>query len=292
MTASVLPNIHEMPPVQRTALWREKFSQPGRFNRMWQSDAAELDCHAHATLLRAEIMRLLIQKHIISPDVSLETLHKHIDPALKDYNYDDGVNGVTAALYDTDDHFIAEYHRFVKECLGHYFPYPFYFQAIPTLRVHCPDGYNAHHYPRYHTDVGYGHPPEEINVWVPLTEPVLPQYHGFRRMGLQDSRALLEKFDFNFFSFIDHAIHDKAFNRSLDALSPQVTTPLGKLLAFDARCIHTVEPLERHTRISMDIRIIPVEDFNALTVEYQGTGRRKVRYTPGHGYYSLSSDKL
>lgn len=62
--------------------------------------------------------------------------------------------------------------------------------------------------------------------------------------------------------------------------------------AFDSRCIHTGEPLMNHTRASIDIRIMPVEDYDNLEVEYQGLGRLKILYAPGQAYYPLSSDKL
>jgi hypothetical protein len=242
--------------------------------------------------LRSEIIRLLEAKGVAVPGGKLEQLHRHIGPELKKYGFDDGVNKVSSLLYETDDGFTRSYHRFVKEAVGRHFAYPFYFQATPTVRVHCPDGENSHHYPRYHTDIGYGHPPQEINVWIPLTSPMAPQYHGFRRTDVAHSREILEQFGFDFAPFIDRAVQDKPFNIRLNDVSPQVETKFGQFTAFDSRCIHTGEPLQLHTRVSIDIRIMPVADFEELSIEYQGTGRRRMRYVPGHGYHSLSSEEL
>jgi hypothetical protein len=287
-----LPSVHSLGEEERKALVRETYARQSRFQREFKTDAAEFDCGAIAHELRGEIVRLLIAKGVAVPEGNLEQLHRHIGPELRKYGLDDGVNKVSSLLYDTDDAFTASYHRFIAKSVAKHFPYPFYFQATPTVRVHCPDGENSHHYPRYHTDIGYGHPPEEINIWMPLTEPAAPQYHGFRRTDVAHSRDILTQFGFDFAPFIERAVRDRPFNIRLNDVSPQVTTPMGAFTAFDSRSIHTGEPLALHTRVSIDIRIMPVEDFNALPVEYQGTGRRRMRYVPGQGYHSLSSDKL
>jgi len=291
-SAEPLPSVHSLNEAQRSDLVRKTYDATSRFQREFGKDAMDLDCKEHAQELRAEIIRLLTAKGVTVPERKLEQLHRHIGPELKKYGFDDGVNKVSSLLYDTDDAFTKAYHRFMKEAVGRHFPYPFYFQATPTVRLHCPDGENSHHYPRYHTDIGYGHPPAEINIWIPLTEAAPPQYHGFRRTDVAHSRDLLAQFGFNFDPFIDRAVKDRAFNMLLNDVSPQVETPLGMFTAFDSRCIHTGEPLQIHTRVSIDVRIMPVEDFAALPVEYQGTGRRRMRYVPGHGYHIHSSQEL
>ena len=48
------------------------------------------------------------------------------------------------------------------------------------------------------------------------------------------------------------------------------------MLAFDSRCIHSGEPMKSHTRISMDIRILPLSQYEKMNIEYQGSGRRKI----------------
>lgn len=288
---SPLPNIHSLSDAERRTLVEKTFAKKSRFQTEFSSDAVDLDCAQYSKTLKGEVVRLLEAKGVQVPGGVIEKLHETIAPELKDYNFNDGVNKVTTLLYDTDDAFAASYHAFVKSLTRH-FPYPFYFQATPTIRIHCPGGANANHYPRYHTDIGYGHPPEEINLWIPLTEAQPPQQHGFRRTTVKHSYDILSQFDFDFAPFIGRAVNDKPFNYSLNDIAPQVVTKFGQFTAFDSRCIHTGEPLEKHTRASMDIRIIPVKDFEALEVEYQGTGRRRMRYVPGHGYHILSSDKL
>jgi hypothetical protein len=290
--ATAKDNIHTLPLAQRNTLYREEYRAKSYVQDIYSSDAVDLPIGDFGARLRSEVMRLLAAKGLIKGNEVLEELHQHIPQELKDYNFNDGVNKISTYLYDTDEPFTALYLQFIKECVAKHFTMPFYFQATPTIRLHCPEGKHNDHYPRYHTDIGYGHPPQEINIWIPLTEAMGEQQHGFRRMSVADSATLLDGFDYDFTPFIDKAINDKNFNAALNTQSPQVATPLSQMHAFDSRCIHTGEPLLAHTRASIDIRIIPVTDYDAMPVIYQGTGRRRILYAPGECYYTASSDQL
>lgn len=286
-------NIHSLSKDEQKKLMRKEFEGYHRFQSEFKTDSMEFECLEHSKALKSEILRILKMKGVIENIAQpLETIHERIPQEMKNYNYNDGVNKITTYLYDTDEQFINTYHKFIKECIRSYFKYPFYFQATTTIRIHCPGGENSNHYPRYHTDIGYGHPPQEINLWMPLTEPQGEQGHGFRIMSLADSRKILDGFDYDFEPFINKAINDKEYNYYCHQFAPQVKTRFGKFIAFDPRCVHTGEPLEKHTRASIDIRILPVEDYEKMNIEYQGTGRRRILYTPGEGYYNLSSDEL
>jgi hypothetical protein len=281
-----------LPAGERAQLMRREWAKESRFQREFGSDAKDLPTGNFSELMREQVMRQLRNRGIVQAGAQLEKLHETVPQELKDYGMDDGVNVISTYLYDTDEEFTTSYLKFVKECLGAHFPYPFYFQATPTVRIHCPNGKNANHYPRYHTDIGYGHPPQEINLWLPLTVPMGEQRHGFRKASVADSRTILEPFGYDFAPFIARAVNDPAYNQELNKLAPQVETGFGFCNAFDSRCVHTGEPLLNHTRASIDVRIMPVEDYNNRTIMYQGTGRRRVLYAPGAAYYHLPSDQL
>jgi hypothetical protein len=222
----------------------------------------------------------------------LEELHLHIPQKLKDYNFNDGVNKISSSFYENDEYFIQTYFDFIKEFLRKKFDFPFYFQATPTIRIHCPNGNNSDHYPRFHTDIGYGHPVQEINLWINLTKPIGEQKHGFRVMSLDDSMKLYEKNNYDFTKIVKQAIEDKDFNSECSKISPQIDNEEGEILVMDARCFHSGEPLLNHTRISMDVRIIAVEDYKKLPIIYQGAGRMKILFAPGGCYHQLNSEKL
>jgi len=68
------------------------------------------------------------------------------------------------------EHFARElgalYRTFVARVAALYYSESFYFQDVPTLRVHLPDNRAVG---EFHTDLIYGHPDGERSFWVPLT---------------------------------------------------------------------------------------------------------------------------
>jgi hypothetical protein len=285
-----LVNLNSLSTEERQSLTRKTYAKKSYFQTVFHQDRVELDCAKQSMAFRDEILRLLLERKIISEKVVLERLHEHVSEEMKTYGFDDGVNKISSYFYDTDEQFIQVYYQFIRHLRENYFKEPFWFQATPTIRIHCPNGINNHHYPRYHTDIGYGHPPEETNLWVPLTYVL--SGHGFRVMSVTDSTEILHDFDYDFPRLIDTAIKDKEFSNYCDTLSEPVTTELGKVLAFDSRCVHTGEPLRTHTRASMDIRVLPLSQYEKMDIQYQGAGRRKILFAPGHCYHEKTSDQI
>ena len=111
-------------------------------------------------------------------------------------------------------------------------------------------------------------------------------------MNIENTREILNQFDYRFDSFIKNAIAKKSFNEHLSEYAPQVDTNFGESLIFDSRCLHTGEPLIMHTRVSMDIRIISVADYDSENFLFQGQGKMQSIYQPGDAYSQLSSDQL
>jgi hypothetical protein len=244
--------------------------------------------------LRAKIKKLLVDKKIVSKDekFELENLHSVIPDSLKTYVFDTGVNALSQVFYETDDEFYNLYLEFIKTIYTNYFNFPFYFQKTPTIRLHCPESKGTSPYPRYHCDIGYGHPPQEVNLWMPLTSPFKVQKHGFRVMDFDNSKKILSKYNYDFSDFITDVIQKNDLNQHFHEFAPQVDTILGETLAFDSRCMHTGEALNFHTRVSIDVRIIPIASFEKEIYLFQGTGKMKSFYSPGDGYSEIASDLL
>lgn len=283
-------NLNTLSHDERKSLVQEIYSGNSYFQSLFHQDHIEIDCHASSLAFRNEIERILLEKNLIQKKVELENLHEVLTDEIKAYNFDDGVNKISTYFYDTDDKFLVVYHQFIRFLRQHFLQEPFWFQATPTIRIHCPNAKNNHHYPRYHSDISYGHPPEEINIWFPLTN--LLDGHSFRAMSVATSREILQPFAYDFDAFIQSAIHDKPFSKSCENQAKSVTTAFGKMMAFDSRCIHSGEPMQTHTRVSMDIRILPLSQYANMKIEYQGSGRRKILFTPGNCYHALHSDQL
>jgi hypothetical protein len=283
-------NINDLNATERKALMKNTFNRVSYFQTLFNVDRIELACEKVARGLREQIDRLLLEKKLVNERVPLEDLYSHLSAEMNTYNFDDGINKISTYFYDTDDMFQAAYYDFIRYIREHYFKEPFWFQITPTIRIHSPNGKNNNHYPRYHSDIGYGHPPEEFNLWLPLTD--LLTGHGFTILPVADSTALLKSYDYDFPTMIEAAIDDKAFSQLCDDLSLPVTTRFGDVLAFDSRSIHSGQPMTIHSRASMDIRILPLSQYEKMDIEYQGSGRRRILFTPGHCYHTKNSDQI
>ena len=238
---------------------------------------------------RAEIIILLKEKKVIHNGFKdLENIHKNVfDKTLLDYDFNSGVNGITRNLYDVDDSFMDIYYLFLKD-LYKILDFNFYFQATPTIRVHCPNAKNENHYPRYHNDVFYGHPPEELNIWFSLTEN---KHSEFKVIDFDKSKKWFDECDNNVDVFIENAINDKDFNKNGDKLSFEVEANLDSVFVFNSLCIHTNKPRLNDSRASIDVRINPVNHF----IEgYVGKGRMKAEFKPDgkFGYHKKSIEEI
>ncbi|MBX3710090.1 MAG: hypothetical protein KIT56_08305 [Gammaproteobacteria bacterium] len=283
-------NLNTLSHDEKKALIKKTYSGCSYFQDLFHHDHVEVDCMTSSIAFRNEIERLLWEKNLVKEKIALENLHEVLSDEIKAYNFNDGVNKLSTFFYDTDKQFQAVYHQYIKFLREHFVKEPFWFQDTPTIRIHCPNAENSHHYPRYHSDISYGHPPEEMNIWLPLTD--LLDGHSFRTLSVEASNQILEKYDYDFDAFIHDAIHDKAFTQRCESVGLPVNTPFGNMLAFDSRCVHSGEPMKSHTRVSMDIRILPLSQYEKMEIEYQGAGRRKILFTPGNCYHTHDSDHL
>ena len=101
-------------------------------------------------------------------------------------------------------------------------------QSKPTLRVHIPDNISVG---SYHKDSDYGHPEEEINIWVPFNKSM-------------NTSAL----------WLESEPGKKDFK-------PQ-NIDYGEILIFNSKLTHGTEiNKENHSRLSMDFRVIKKKNF-------------------------------
>tara|TARA_Y100000361_G_scaffold154281_1_gene179282 strand:- start:2726 stop:3520 length:795 start_codon:yes stop_codon:yes gene_type:complete len=238
---------------------------------------------------REQILRLLKKANVVDSNFEdLENIHKNLlDKSLLDYCMASGVNGITKHLYDVDNEFVKVYHSFMKD-LYKKLGFDFYFQTLPTIRVHCPNTKNENHYPRYHNDIFYGHPPEEINIWFSLTENKNSEFYF---IDVETSMDWFKKHNCDGAKFLDESVKNINHNKLGNKLSKQVNGNLHSVFLFDSFCIHSNKPRNEDTRVSIDCRINPVEDFKD---GYVGMGRMKSEFKPGGraGYYKKSIGEM
>jgi len=142
------------------------------------------------------------------------------------------------------------YRRFVVGVAAAALPTPFYYQAVPTFRVHLPGNLAAG---EFHTDRRFGHPNGEVTFWVPLT----PAF---------DTNSLLVE-----------------TRPGTGRFRPVVAGP-GEVFMFDAGNLEHGNVINDTgvTRASFDFRCLPIDRFVATTATTVNTG---MRFEPG-GYYA------
>ena len=100
-----------------------------------------------------------------------------------------------------------------------------------------------------------GHPPYEINVWLPLTKTY--DSNSMRITPFKVNVILLQIIIMIFELFAEEVQYNSAFANKLRQSSYSLNMNYGKYIMFDPRCLHcTQHNVTSDTRISMDIRII------------------------------------
>ena len=241
------------------------------------------------------IRGLLIEKNVASKDAilgldSLSNLHTVLSDEWTTLD-DSELNKVSKSFYDNDPAFDQLYCRFIKNVIADHCGEPVWWQSTPTIRFHFPHQKGFNWRVRYHTDIMLGHPPQEVNVWLPLTK-----CYGTNSMCLAEfdpSYQILEKVGFDFEDFATKVQYDDKFAEHCRDVSKPVTLNYGEYVMFDPRCIHATQNNDTtSTRISVDLRVLPMSELERMRIEYRGTGRRRMLFAPGHYYNEVLSTQL
>ena len=242
------------------------------------------------------IRRLLVAKGMVSAAAEasltrLDQVHRVMPRALQDLDASE-LNEASKLFYDTDAAFVATYEAFLRDVAGPAFAGgDFVFQSTPTIRFHFPHQVGFDWRPRFHIDTMLGHPPQEINLWLPVCGAAGSA--SMRIAGLDDSVALLRELNLDFSRIAADVQTDAALADRCMAMSQPVTLNYGEMLAFDPRCLHATQYNDSdHTRISFDFRIVPLDEYDAIRLEYRGTGRRQMLFQRGHYYDQRTSRDL
>lgn len=251
--------------------WMESLGNEGFF---------EFDIGKSASLLRQGIIDRMEEAAGISLNGDLEHAHRYLSEEEKQYRPEDKRNIVSTYFFDMPDSFVAIYQELLKDQLpAEIADAPFYFQSIPNIRVQTPGPSFAEAFPSFHTDICLGHHPREINIWIPLTKVM--SGHGFKIMNLKKSRDAVAGIDYDLSKLSQHLQgNQEVLTKSVDQ-SWDVSTDFGRALAFDGRCIHSTIPIQHQTRVSIDIRVIPIRDYESLDYVFTGYGNRPMDFAPG-----------
>jgi ectoine hydroxylase-related dioxygenase (phytanoyl-CoA dioxygenase family) len=254
------------------------------------------------------VRSLLRSKGFVEDSVLLQELHLYVEKELQSIDAN-GFNSLTYAFYETDSGFQSTYFQLIKFLVQSVLHFDCFFQTVPNVRFHFPQPFHNSfrdengHLLAHHSDTMLGHPFEEINCWLPLTDCY--GSNTLQLAPLRDSVAFLEALckDFNFDSqvyhrygrqlFYDRLLRDLDYRQSvLNSCSPVVLSP-GELILFDSRCIHaTAENEESFTRISLDFRLIPVSVYASIDRVYRSAGKSGRAFVRGDVFYQESANEL
>ena len=251
-------------------------------------DSVRLSFDTQAFTFAEDILDILVEQSVLSAADAraldgLEDLHKVVPEEM--IQLDDGeLNEVSRRLYEQSDRFLDTYRRFNKEFLAEQVVgEACAFQATPTVRCHFPNQKGFDWHPRYHTDIMLGHPPQELNVWLPVTD--VSQSNSMRIAGRGDSKRIFRDSGYVYADFAIAVQEDEQLRNACEAASAPLDMDYGEVLLFDPQCLHCTQfNTTDRTRISLDFRVISIPELDAIELEYRGTGRRRMRFERGEYY--------
>jgi hypothetical protein len=268
--------------------FRRDMERSGKVRAILGADHALLGYDVGCFPFRQALLRRLIGLGILAEEMPLECLHDTLrqEQMLADGS---GQTPVAIACYDCGHELRAMYRRFLKEFIEpDVIREPFLFQAELTFRFSFPGSPGYTWRPNYHTDIALGHPPQEINLWAPLTECDAGNTLIFG--NLDDSMGVWREFDYDFARYHGELDVDDGLQNRCARLTRPLLCHYGQLFVFDSRCMHLSQVnTTSRTRVSFEFRLVPLTDFRQIDMTYVGTGRRGSRFEPGGFYAPMSS---
>lgn len=257
-----------------------------RHSRLQKIDESGLviikfDCNLYPFV--EAISSLLAKNEFMEENTTLEKLHLNLKENDMDVDLF-GFNKITRSTYDSGQELKILYMQFMCDLIVPFIGKDSYIQKTPTNRFSFPlsKGVNERF---YHNDLMLGHPPEEINVWVPFTDTAKSK--SFKILSLNKSIDLLEKYNFELADLEKAILTDDSLYSFINKNSNYVELDVGEALLFDSRCLHGVRKnYSNFSRASMDVRLLPVEDYVNLPFEYKGSKgtKRQSHFIPGDYY--------
>jgi hypothetical protein len=241
---------------------------------------------------RSMVAKILKAKYKFLPNEkflerNLENLHNFLPKKLQKFESSSETNAVIRDFYEEELKIKKYYISFLKKIIKPIIKKDFYFQKTPTIRFSFPKQKSFNWKPSIHTDIMLGHPIEEINIWLPITRA--QESNSMAIGNLIDSINIIKSVNFNFNKFAYLNQKDLKFHKKNFLKLKPLNMKDDSFLIFDPRRLHvTQKNITKYTRISMDIRIITKNILNKLKRNYVGTGRRKMKFLPGHYYSQVS----
>jgi len=284
--------------------YKLEYEKVSTFQKIFNSDFVYVSSMWNK-IFKKELLKFLKKEKIItSNNVDLKNLHTIIDPKYLKFNLlskkknNNSRPIISDKLFDFSSSQQVIYFDFLRWLYTDVIKKDFYFQRTPTVRVHMPN-VRVLSLPAWHSDCFFGHSPRNINVWLGLTDN---KKSDFWVKNNADSKKWFSELDYDIEKWSDICFdQNKNFNDSGFYNAEEVSDIYNNIFLFDSRCIHTANyrgEEDNTTRMSIDIRIILVEDYEWKIINnkpvFKGKGIKGAEFRPGHpfGFYEKSVSEL
>ena len=286
--------------------YETQYSETSNFQKIFGSEFINYctkDSKHWNSLFRFALQDFLIDEKVIEYKSELKNLHNEIDEKYFSFSTLGEQNNSRPKISDLGFDFVLReknlYYSFLKWIREIVVKKNFYFQKTPTIRFHIPGIEKKLALPAWHSDSFFGHSPKEINFWFGLTDN---KHSDFWLNSLDSSRKWFQEYSYdrelwkNICFSNNQEFIERGFSKAFE-----ISDIYNNLAIFDSRCIHAVDYRSERdptTKITMDIRIILVDDYEWLLIKNQpvfvGDGIKKAEFRPGskYGYHEKSIEEL
>ncbi|MHC8348817.1 phytanoyl-CoA dioxygenase family protein [Pseudomonas sp. RT4P38] len=242
--------------------------------------------------LAGTLQQTLVSRYNLRSDFPLNKIHEclnreEISKHLEDSgHWHDPLQTLGAPM-------IKAYYQLVH-WLSQHMGFDFVFEHNPLVRYHIPSKLDdRYRLPdgelfTHHSDTLLGDYFQQINMWLPFCD--VKDTAALSVCSKHTSIATLKAFardqDYNYdqykesrVAFFDYAKQRPQLMADLRTDAMPTNLRYGQCLMFDPRVLHgTAENTENMTRVSMDFRIVPVDDYETIIKELEHHGGRPNSY--------------
>jgi len=242
--------------------------------------------------LAGTLRQTLAGRYNLSPDFPLNKIHECLSPEDINTHLEDSGHWHDP-LQTLGAPMINEYYKFVN-WLSHHLGFDFVFEHNPLVRYHIPsklddryrlaDGELFTH----HSDTLLGDYFQQINMWLPFCDVkntgALSVCSKNTSINTLKAFATAQNYTYDDYkesrvAFFDYAKQRPQLMADLREDAMPTNLRYGQCLMFDPRVLHgTAENIENLTRVSMDFRIVPLDDYEGIIKELELLGGRPNSY--------------
>ena len=187
-----------------------------------------------------------IRKKIPGSEFKLENLHAYISPEEKPLV----LNGVYSLFRKKN--FQEQYDQLCRTFIKEFNTIETRFQSIPSVRIQLPGDISVD----FHADMFYGHGPNIINYWMPITSVF--ETNSMHVLSERDSKSVIDDAKKSKRSI-------KEINKKCEALSRALNLKYGEVYKFHSNLLHgTLTNQTDKTRVSIDFRMVEGNDSTGL----------------------------